>query len=45
MRSPIASPGGPYVDTFTEQQNKYGPFGLIEEAKKREIYKIAYENL
>ncbi len=31
----IDNPVGPYSDTFSEQQHKYGPFKPIEEARKK----------
>lgn len=31
---PFDHPFGPYADTFSEQQHKYGPFGAIQAAKK-----------
>jgi thiosulfate dehydrogenase len=31
----IDNPVGPYSDSFSEQQHKYGPFKPIEEAKKK----------
>ncbi len=31
----IDNPVGPYIDTFSELQHKYGPFKPIEEAKKK----------
>ncbi|MCB0768664.1 MAG: cytochrome C, partial [Flavobacteriales bacterium] len=35
-KKPIDHPFGPYSDTFTETQHKYGPFGPIAEARKKE---------
>lgn len=32
---PVDYPFGPYTDTFSERQHKYGPFAQIEKAKKR----------
>ena len=32
---PIGHPFGPYADTFSEQQHKYGPFEAIAAAKKQ----------
>jgi thiosulfate dehydrogenase len=32
---PFDHPFGPYTDTFSEQQHKYGPFKPIVEAKKK----------
>jgi thiosulfate dehydrogenase len=31
---PVDFPFGPYTDTFTEKQHKYGPFGAIAKAKE-----------
>jgi thiosulfate dehydrogenase len=31
---PFDHPYGPYADTFTEQQHKYGPFGPIKKYKE-----------
>lgn len=36
-KKPVDYPFGPYVDSFTEEQHKYGPFGPIEIA--REVWK------
>jgi thiosulfate dehydrogenase len=33
---PVDHPFGPYADGFSEKQHKYGPFGPIEEWKKKE---------
>lgn len=33
---PVDHPFGPYADSFTESQHKYGPFGPILEARKRQ---------
>jgi thiosulfate dehydrogenase len=33
---PIDYPFGPYTDTFSEAQHKYGPFGPIAEARKKQ---------
>lgn len=33
---PIDHPFGPYADSFSEQQHKYGPFGPIREAREKE---------
>jgi thiosulfate dehydrogenase len=32
---PVDYPFGPYTDTFSEQQHKYGPFGPIEKSRKQ----------
>ena len=32
---PFDHPFGPYTDTFSEQQHKYGPFGPIKKAKEK----------
>jgi len=32
---PIDHPFGPFTDTFTERQHKFGPFGPIQKAKKK----------
>ena len=32
---PIDHPFGPYTDSFSEWQHKYGPFGVIEKAAKK----------
>jgi len=32
---PVDYPFGPYTDTFSERQHKYGPFAQIEKAEKR----------
>lgn len=34
-KKPIDDPSGPYADTFSEIQHKYGPFKPIEEALKK----------
>lgn len=34
-KKPIDHPFGPYSDTFTEKQHKYGPFGPIAEARQK----------
>ncbi|MGK2863165.1 MAG: c-type cytochrome [Chitinophagaceae bacterium] len=34
-KKPIDHPFGPYADKFSETQHKYGPFKLIEEARKK----------
>jgi thiosulfate dehydrogenase len=34
-KKPIDHPFGPYADSFSEQQHKYGPFMPIEEARKK----------
>ena len=31
---PVDHPFGPYIDTFTEEQHKFGPFAPIVEANK-----------
>jgi len=33
-RKPFDFPSGPYADTFTQQQHKYGPFAAISATKK-----------
>ena len=33
-KKPVDFPFGPYADTFSEQQHKFGPFGPIIEANK-----------
>ena len=33
-KKPVDFPFGPYSDTFTEVQHKFGPFGPIKDAKK-----------
>jgi len=33
-KKPVDHPFGPFADTFTEKQHKYGPFKLIVEAQK-----------
>lgn len=33
---PVDYPFGPYADSFTEKQHKYGPFGPIEEMRKKQ---------
>lgn len=33
-KKPIDHPFGPYADSFSERQHKYGPFGPIAEARK-----------
>ena len=33
-KKPVDFPLGPYADTFSELQHKYGPFGPISQAKK-----------
>jgi len=33
-KKPIDHPFGPYTDTFSEQQHKYGPFGPIRKARE-----------
>jgi thiosulfate dehydrogenase len=35
-KKPIDHPFGPYADTFTEQQHKYGPFAPIKEHKEQQ---------
>lgn len=32
-KKPVDAPFGPYADTFSEQQHKYGPFGSIPKIK------------
>jgi len=32
---PIDHPFGPYADNFSEKQHKFGPFGPIQQAKKK----------
>ncbi len=32
---PVDHPFGPFADTFTEEQHKYGPYGPIAEARKK----------
>ena len=34
-KKPIDDPFGPYADTFSESQHKYGPFQPIEEAIRK----------
>ena len=34
-KKPIDHPFGPYIDQFTEQQHKYGPFKTIVDAQKK----------
>lgn len=34
-KKPLDHPFGPYADGFSEQQHKYGPFGPIEAARKK----------
>jgi len=34
-KKPVDHPYGPYTDTFTERQHKYGPFKPIAEAQKK----------
>lgn len=36
-KKPFDHPFGPYADTFTEAQHKYGPFGPIREARQKKI--------
>ena len=36
---PVDHPFGPYADTFSEEQHKYGPFAPIAEAKKKKNQK------
>jgi len=38
---PFDHPFGPYVDSFTEEQHKYGPFGPIVEANKKLLKKTS----
>lgn len=35
---PIDHPFGPYADTFSQQQHKYGPFGPIQQQQKLNIH-------
>ncbi|QNA46861.1 c-type cytochrome [Lacibacter sediminis] len=35
-KKPIDHPFGPYADTFTEQQHKYGPFAPIKEYREQQ---------
>jgi len=35
-KKPIDHPFGPYVDSFSEQQHKYGPFAPIKEYRERQ---------
>jgi thiosulfate dehydrogenase len=36
-KKPVDHPFGPYTDTYTEKQHKYGPFkSIVEEQKKKE---------
>lgn len=35
-KKPIDHPFGPYADTFSEQQHKYGPFGPIKQYKEQQ---------
>lgn len=35
-KKPIDHPFGPYADTFSERQHKYGPWKPIEEARKQQ---------
>jgi thiosulfate dehydrogenase len=34
-KKPVDHPFGPYADTFTERQHKYGPFEVIKQAHKK----------
>jgi len=36
---PVDHPFGPYADTFSEAQHKYGPYGPIAEARKKQLKK------
>lgn len=36
-KKPIDHPFGPYVDEFSEEQHKYGPFQAINEAKEKAV--------
>lgn len=36
-KKPVDVPTGPYIDDFSEQQHKYGPFAPIEEAIKAKL--------
>jgi thiosulfate dehydrogenase len=38
---PVDQPFGPYAETYSETQHKYGPFGPIAEAKKKTKKKSA----
>ena len=45
-KKPVDHPFGPYADTFTEKQHKYGPFKPIaEEQKKREAASAAEKTI
>lgn len=44
-KKPVDFPFGPYADTFTEKQHKYGPFRPIEEAWKKEKKTLANNTL
>jgi thiosulfate dehydrogenase len=33
-KKPVDHPFGPFIDGFSEQQHKYGPFGPIEQAAR-----------
>lgn len=35
LKKPVDTPYGPYADSFSEQQHKYGPFAPIREMLKR----------
>jgi thiosulfate dehydrogenase len=41
---PVDHPFGPYADSFSERQHKYGPFGPILEARKKGRNKNAKAN-
>ena len=34
-KEPVDHPFGPYAETFTESQHKYGPFEVIKQAYKK----------
>jgi thiosulfate dehydrogenase len=34
-KKPIDHPFGPYTDSFSEQQHKFGPFGPVKDYKKK----------
>ena len=41
-QKPIDFPFGPYTDTFSERQHKYGPFKPIQAAQKNKIIKTKF---
>ncbi len=43
-KKPFDHPYGPYADSFSEQQHKYGPFGPIEKARIEREKKIALKS-